>query len=106
MENNFDLQKHIINVKPHVDKLVSYMKSNGVEFNHTDGNLSNVVFKSKDKEVKISYHSFYGIGRMGAVRKDSGESQFSFVPVTDEMFIGGVMKSILDNHFNLGKSKK
>lgn len=71
-----------------------------------DGGKRNVIFKSKDKEVIISHHSFYGISRMGAVRKDIGESQFEFVPVTDEMFIGGVMKSILEAHFSIGKSSK
>ena len=106
MNNNFNKQEHITKVKPHTDKLISYMQKNGVEFTPTDGELENVIFKSKDKEVKISHHSFYGFSRMGAVRKDIGESQFDFVPVTDEMFIGGVMKSILETHFSVGKSSK
>lgn len=106
MNNNFNKQDFITKVKPHTDKLVAYMQKNGVEFTPNDEGNENVIFKSKDKEVKISHHSFYGISRMGAVRKDIGESQFEFVPVTDEMFIGGVMKSILETHFALGKSSK
>jgi len=105
MNNNFNKQNFITKVKPLVDKLVAYMQSNGVAFTPTDGDFENVIFKSKDKEVKMSHHSFYGFSRMGAVRKDVGESQFEFVPVTDEMFIGGVMKAILEQHFALGKKK-
>lgn len=96
-------QDLIETAKPHTDKLVAYMQTNGIEFAPNDGELNNVVFKNKDKEVKISHHSFYGFSRMGAVRKDIGESGFKFVPVTEEMFIGGVMKSILESHFGLGK---
>jgi hypothetical protein len=103
MTNNFNKQDFITKVKPHGDKLIAYMQKNGVEFSEEK---ENVVFTSKEKQVKISNHSFYGFSRMGAVRKDVGESQFEFVPVTHEMFIGGVMKSILETHFGLGKSSK
>lgn len=101
MNNNFSEQDFMTRAKPHADRLIAHLQKNGIEMSH--GEDGNMVFTGKGKEVKISRHSFYGFSRMGAVRRDSGESQFEFIPVTDEMFIGGVMKSIMETHFGLSK---
>jgi hypothetical protein len=104
--DNFNKQAFITKVKPHTDKLITYLQKNNIEFIPNDSLGKNVIFKSEEKEIVMSHHSFYGVSKMGAVRKDIGESSFIFIPVTDEMFIGGVMKSILELHFNLGKKSK
>lgn len=104
----FNIEEHKLKVKPYTDKLITFLKTKGIEFTPTDGELNNVIFKSKDMEVKISHHSFYGVGRMGAVTKQRGEkvNEFEFVPVTHEFFIGNVMKSIIDYRFNPPPAKK
>lgn len=101
----FNVEEHKLRVKLYSDKLISYLKTKDIEFTPIDGELNNVIFKSKTKEVKISHHSFYGFSRMGAVTKQRGEksSEFDFVPVTHEMFIGNVIKSIMEFHFDIKK---
>lgn len=94
-------QAAIEKIKPVTDKLVAYLKTKGIEFNPTDGVLENVILTKGGKEVKISYHSFYGFTRMGAVTRQRGEksNEFDFVPVTDDVYVNSVLKQIIEFHF-------
>ena len=57
---SFNPEKHIEKMEPSVKKLLAQLKSKGIEFTPQDeSGFKNVVFKSSDKTVKISQHSFY-----------------------------------------------
>mgnify|MGYP001602473246 CR=1 FL=1 len=98
----FKEQEHQLKVKPSTDKLISHLNKKGIEVIPCNSGLKNIILKSKDKEVSISHHSFYGYSRMGAVTKQKGEkvNEFDFVPVTDEMYINNVLKYIIDFHLS------
>lgn len=87
-----------------VSSLVSHFASKGINFTPDDG-LENVIFKSKDKEVKISHHSFYRYSGIACVSKEGKEKNtVEHVPVTDEMWMNSYVKPIIELHFNLNKS--
>jgi len=95
--NMWNKETHKAKMKPHVDRLVSYFKNKGIEFSPTDGNLENVVFTSKDNEVKISHHSFYRYSGIVCVYKENKEKNIvETVEVTDGMFMDNFMKPIIE----------
>ena len=98
----FDKKAHIQRMQAPVAKLVLHFKNKGIEFNPQDPDgLENVIFKSKDKEVKISHHSFYRYSGIACIYKEreGKENSFEILEVTDEMFINNFMKPIVDLHF-------
>lgn len=105
MNFTFDKAEHIRRMTPHVEKLVSYLKTKGITFFPTDGELENVVFKSDKKVVKIAHHCFYRFSGMCKIRKDLPQKKIKnkkeknyidLVDVTDDMFINQYMKSMID----------
>jgi hypothetical protein len=92
----FDKQEQIEKMKPYANKLVSHFQKNGIEFSPTDGEFENVIFTSKDKEVKISHHSFYRFSGIASIHKDIGGTQIEVIEVTNEMFMNNYMKPIVE----------
>lgn len=93
-------EQHKAKMKPFVDKLVSYFQNKGINFSPTDGEMENVVFASKDKEVKISHHSFYRYSGIACIYKDGKEKNTTeAIEVTDEMFMNNFMKPIVELRF-------
>jgi hypothetical protein len=88
-------------MQPAVKKLLAYLKSKEIEFTPTDGKFNNVIFTSKDKEIKISHHSFYRFSGIACVYKEKGDHLIEAIEVTDEMFINNFMTPIIKLHFNL-----
>ena len=97
----FDKIVHINRMKPAVDKLLSQLNSKGIEFFPIDENpkLENIILKTKDKEIKISHHSFYRYSGISCVYKEKGDDKnkkFEIIEVTDEMYLQNFMKPIID----------
>ncbi len=98
----FDKEAYQNKMKVAVNKLVNHFKSKGIDFFPTDPtNFENVIFKSKDKEVKISHHSFYRYSGIACIykQKEGKENSFEIIEVTDEMFLNNFMKPIIELHF-------
>ncbi len=89
-------ESHQAKQKKSVDRLVSYFKNKGVDFSPTDGEFNNVVFTSKDKEVKMSHHSFYRYSGIACAYKDKGENKVEAVEITDEMFLNNYIKPTIE----------
>jgi len=89
--------EHIRKVKPFADNMINSLKSNGVEFFDTDDSgFENVVFKHKDKTIKISKHSFYRFSGIAVITKEGKEKNSSeCIKVTDEMYMNSYMKPIV-----------
>ena len=98
----FNPEEHKTKVKPFTDKLILSLKTKGIEVTLNSDEFKNILLKSKDKEFKMSEHSFYGYSRMGANTKQRGEktNEFEFVPVTHEFYITSVLRSVIDFVFN------
>jgi len=93
----------ITKMKVPVEKLIKDLKIKGIEFKETDGIFDNVIFSNSEKELKIAYSCFYGFSRMGCATKENNEKKhiIEFVPITDDMFINGHMKNIIENFFKI-----
>jgi hypothetical protein len=96
----FDKTKHIAKMRPAVTKLVNYFKSKGIEFISNDLHLDNVIFKSKDKEILISHHSFYRFSGIAVRYSKLGENTYETTEITDEIFLNDYMKPIIELHFS------
>lgn len=55
----FDRDRHVAKMMPHVEELMKSLVPHGIVFSLYDGNLENVVFKGKEKIVRIAYHCFF-----------------------------------------------
>lgn len=102
----FDKLTHINKMKPAVDKLLNHLNSKGIEFFPIDENpkLENVILKNKDKEVKISHHSFYrysGISCVYKERTEDNNKKFEIIEVTDDMYMQNFMKPIIYTLFDI-----
>lgn len=96
---SFNKQAHIEKMKPSVAKLVSQLKSKGIEFSPEDETgFENVTFTTTQKSVKMSKHSFYRFSGIAVFTKDKGEgtNQSEVIPVTDEMYMQMFMKPIIE----------
>lgn len=93
----FDTEAHIEKMQPSVTKFVTYFKNKGVEFdpNGNDG-YDNVIFKSKDKEIRMSKHSFYRYTGIAYMYKDTKDNSVETIEVTDEMWLNIFIKPILE----------
>ncbi len=90
-------EKHKQKMQSAVDKLVLHFKNQGVNFYPVDGSHENVIFISKNKEVRISHHSFYRYSGIACVYKEGKEkNSIETVEVTDEMFLNNFMKPIIE----------
>lgn len=99
-------QNHIQKMSVPVNKLISFLKKNGVEFFPIDGEFENVVLKSQDKELKIAHHCFYRFSGITYIHRHIGEHQTELIEVTDDMYMNSYMKSIISRFFNLEDDKK
>lgn len=96
---NFNKTKHIERMQPSVNKLLTYLKTKGIEFIHQDeSGLENCVFKKATKVVKMSHHSFYRYSGISVFTKDKGDgtNQSIVTPVTDDMYMNLFMKPIIE----------
>jgi len=97
---SFNSQAHIEKMKPSINKLVSQLKSKGIEFFPDDeSGLENVTFKSSEKTVKMSKHSFYRFSGIAVYTKSKGEHESETVEVTDDMYMQMFMKPIIETFF-------
>lgn len=97
---NFDKNKQIEKMKPTVDKLVTYLKTKGIEFIPNDeSGLENVIFKSSDKEFKMSKHSLNRFSGIAVVTRDKGANESETVEVTNDMYIQMFIKPIVETFF-------
>lgn len=96
----WDKEKHKAKMKSSVDNLISHFKGKGITFSPTDGKFENVVFTLKNKEIKISHHSFYRYSGIACVYKDGKEKNTTeSVEVTDDMFMDKFMKPVIELRF-------
>lgn len=96
----FNKQAHIDKMKPSVNKLVSQLKNKGIDFSPEDeSGRENVTFRSSDKTVKMSKHSFYRFSGIAVITRDKGENGSETVEVTDEMYMQIFMKPIIESFF-------
>lgn len=96
---SFDKQKQIEKMQPSVAKLVSYLKTKGIEFSPDDADgQENVTFTSNGKVVKMAKHSLYRFSGIAVITKDKGDNsnQSEVIPVTDEMYMNIFMKPIIE----------
>ena len=103
---SFNKKEYIAKMQPVVNKFLSQLSAKGIDFIPTDGEFENVIFKSKDKEIKMSHHSFYRYSGIACLYEERGEGEkknFKIIEVTDEMFLNIFMKPIIDSLF---KTKK
>ncbi len=93
-------QNLIDKMKVPTTKLVSYFKSKGITFKDNDGDFANVVFSNEKKELKIAHSCFYGFSRMGCATKENRDKNtIDFVPISDDLFMNGYMRNIIENYF-------
>ena len=99
----FDKAAQIKRMQPSVTKLLTYLKNKDIEFSPMDGEFENIVLTSKDREVKISHHSFYRYSGISVYCRDKGENQnqSETVEVTDEMYMNNIMKPIIEIFFKV-----
>jgi hypothetical protein len=104
------MKNKILQMQPHVEKLIDYYKNYDIQVLLTDGKLENVVFTKGDDIYKIAWHCFYRISGLCYVQKGNikenkknknKENSIELVYVTDDMFINIYMKSIINKHFNI-----
>ena len=100
----FDENKHIEDCKPYVDKLVSSLKKEGINFCNKDGKLDNVVFTKGDIVHKIAYQCFYRFSGMCVYYKEKpgkkkGQIMVTTVKITTDMYINEYMKSLILHAF-------
>lgn len=96
---SFDKEKHIAKMQPSVTKLVSQLKSKGIEFSPDDvSGFENVTFTTPNKTINMSKHSFYRFSGITVITKDKGDNsnQSEVIPVTDEMYMQMFMKPIIE----------
>lgn len=97
----FNKELHIAKFKIHLDKLISYLQNKGIEFTANNG-FENVIFRNKDKELKICHHCFYRFSGIACIYKDGQEkNSIEAVEVTDDMFMNSYMRSIIEHNFNV-----
>lgn len=89
--------------KPHVDKIVNYLKSKGIQFLPTDGELENVQFIKDDDVCKICYDCFYGFSGIAVIRKEikgGKKNEVELTTFTDEMHMER-MKFLIQHYFGI-----
>ena len=96
---SFNPEEHIKRMTPYRDKLVDALKKKGFTFQEQDDIRKNVVFGFRGREIKISHHCFYRFSGICMIRKEIGEHEFTWIPVTDEMFMTSYMRSIIEYNF-------
>lgn len=96
----FNPQAHIEKMKPSVNKLISQLKNQGIDFFPEDeAGFENVVFKKADKTMKMSKHSLYRFSGIAVYTKSKGEHESETVEVTDEMYMQIFMRQIVESFF-------
>jgi len=90
----------ITRLTPYINKLISYVKTKGIEFFPKDGDMENVIFRRGEKELKIAYIFFYRFSGISAIHREKDQNQVEIVTVTDEMFVNNYLKTLVDFHFN------
>ena len=90
--------ERITRMAPHVDSLVQQLATKGITYHGFD-ELDNVVFKYKTKEKRIRGYEFYRIGGVYSFRRMITEQFFELVPMSDSMFYGSFMKTIIEYVF-------
>lgn len=89
----------------YVNKLVEHLKKKGVNYLGED-KLGNVVFEHKNKEKAIRGEEFYRISGIYSYKVMISEQFFKLVPMTDEMFYGSFIKTVLEYVFFPPKPKQ
>lgn len=89
---NFDAKAHNQKMKPHVDKLVAFLRSKGVTVEEMDGNLENFVFTYNKTTARVSHHNMYRHSGIACFSRDKGENFTESVDVTDDMYMNMVLK--------------
>ncbi len=96
----FNKAEHIKKQQPAVKKFIGWLESSKkITFTPTDGEFENVILKSKDKEIKISHHSFYRFSGIAVLYAKTGENSFQITEITDDIFFDTFMKPIVEALF-------
>lgn len=98
-------QERIARMAPHIDALVNHLAKRGVTYHGFD-ELGNVVFKYKTKEKRIRGIEFYRVNGIYSYRKMITEQFFELTPMSDSMFYGSFMKTVLEFVFFPPESTK
>lgn len=92
----FNKEETIATYKVSEDKLIKYLSKKGVKFLPVDGVLPNVVFQTPTKTIKIAHHCFYRYSGLAYLQKEVGESSVEMIEVTNELFMDGIMKPVIE----------
>jgi len=95
----FNKKEHIERVIPYTNKLVTTLAKQGIMFKSSDGDLENVIFIKNNKELKISYHSFYRFSGICSLYKEGEDKKLEVIYITDEMYLNTFIKPIIENYF-------
>lgn len=99
----FDKYTYIKSIKSSVDKLVSDLNKQGIQFEPTDGELENVVFTKGDETYKMAYQCFYRLSGMCVYYKEfdgkKGQSMLKPVFIPIDEYINGYIKALILKNF-------
>ena len=93
-------------MKPLVEKLITFLKTEGINFSYTDGNLDNIVLTKGDIVKKIAYQCFYRFSGISVFYKDGKKKgEINTIDITDDMFINEYMKVIILLKFKIKENE-
>jgi hypothetical protein len=99
MENkSIDRTEKIKKMQPYVDKLVDFLITKDISFEHMDGHLENIVLTKGDKVSKIAHHCFYRFSGLCVIGKEVSKgkkSELILIEVDDDMYINTYMRSLI-----------
>ena len=90
---------------PHVEKLITFLTKHGITFQHTDGDTPNVrLHKTGHQPWVCAHRCFYrfsGLCVIGQEKKKGKSTEFTLIPVDDDMFINSYMRALIMRHFKI-----
>ncbi len=92
--------EYIKKFKGDENKLFAYLEKKGIIVSmDLNVELNNFVFTKKDKELKISFHSFYRYSGICSLYKEGEDKKLEIIKVTDEMYLENFIKPIIELYF-------
>lgn len=109
MNLEFNEEKHIERMTPHVEKLIKHLSQYDITFEPTDGHLDNVIFRRGDEVHKIAHRCFYRFSGLCIMQKKNIKKKvpkkerdyIDLIHIDDDMFINIYMKEIIERLFKI-----
>jgi hypothetical protein len=96
-------EKHKESMKDEVLALKLLLKAKMIVMKFETGSLKNIIFEStsKDLELKMSEHSFYGYSRIACYHREQPDHSVVFIECTDKMYLFNHIKPIIERYFGI-----